>query len=151
MKKEDIEKILKEADTVLGNYTDKQNQWFHSEKHKINGSKAANTINKNQGKKNAQSGHMKEIQKIGCSIGGKIAGLSKSKEYLKEISKLGNEANAQKYGERIIATNLITGECWEYISKHEAARDTNVPTCTIRKILKGLQPKTKTGWTFYEK
>jgi len=116
-----------------------------------NGYKLATTKNKNQGKKNAATGHMKEIQKVGCSIGGKIAGLSKSKEYLKKIGKLGNEVNAQKYGERIIATNLITGECWEYISKHEAARDTNVPTCTIRKILKGLQPKTKTGWTFYEK
>lgn len=115
---------------------------------KINGLNAALNVNNKQGQKNAENGHMKEIQKIGCSIGGKKTGLSKSKEYLKEIGKLGNEVNAQKYGERIIGTNLITGECWEYISKHEAARDTNVPTCTIRKILNGLQPKTKTGWTF---
>lgn len=103
------------------------------------------------GKKNAESGHMKNIQKIGCSIGGTISGNNKTKEQLKEISKLGNEANQQLHGKRIIGTNVITGESWEYISNHEASRDTDVPTCTIRKILRGQQPKTKTGWTFSEK
>lgn len=118
---------------------------------KLNGLIAATEINNQQGQKNAQSGHMKSIQQLGCSIGGKVSASRKSKEHFIEIGKLGNEANQQKYGERIIGTNLITGESWEYISKHEAARDTNVPTCTIRKILKGQQPKTKTGWTFIEK
>jgi hypothetical protein len=151
MKKEDIEKILQEADEALGNFTDVQNQWFGSNKLKDNGNYAATEINNQQGQKNAVSGHMKKIQKIGCSIGGTISGNNKTKKELLELSKLGNEANQQKYGIRIIATNLITGECWEYISKHEAARDTAVPTCTIRKILRGDQTKTKTGWTFTEK
>lgn len=118
---------------------------------KLNGLIAATEINNQQGQKNAKSGHMKSIQPLGCSIGGKVSASRKSKQHFIEIGKLGNEANQQKYGERIIGTNLITGESWEYISKHEAARDTNVPTCTIRKILKGQQPKTKTGWTFIKK
>ena len=151
MKKEDIEKILQEADEALGNFTDVQNQWFGSNKLKDNGVFAATQINNKQGQKNASSGHMKSIQPLGCSIGGKVSAGRKPKEHFIEIGKLGNEANQQKYGERIIGENLITGECWEYISKHEAERDTNVPTCTIRKILKGDQPKTKTGWTFYKK
>jgi len=93
-----------------------------------------------------------EQRKEWAKCGGLVGGIStRDSGKLKEISKLGNEANQQKYGERIIATNLITGESWEYISKHEAARDTDVPTCTIRKILRGEQPKTKTGWTFTEK
>jgi hypothetical protein len=151
MKKEDIQKVLQEADIALGNYSDKQNQWFDSPKLKNNGRYAATEVNNKQGEKNAQSGHMKEIQKLGCSIGGTISGNNKSKEKLIEIGKLGNEVNQQVYGDRIIATNLITGECWEYISKHEAERDTGIPTCTIRKILRGLQPKTRCGWTFSEK
>lgn len=117
----------------------------------LNGLIAATEINNQQGQKNAESGHMKSIQPLGCSIGGKVSASRKTKEHFIEIGKLGNEVNQQKYGERIIGENLITGECWEYISKHEAERDTNVPTCTIRKILKGDQPKTKTGWTFYKK
>jgi hypothetical protein len=117
----------------------------------LNGLIAATEINNQQGQKNAESGHMKSIQPMGCSIGGKVSASRKPKEYFIEIGKSGNEANQQKYGETIIGENLITGECWEYISKHEAERDTGVPTCTIRKILRGDQPKTKTGWTFYEK
>jgi hypothetical protein len=153
MKKEDIEKILQEADNVLGNYSDKQNKWFDSPALKNNGKFAATEINNQQGQKNKKSGHMSKIQKLSdCSAAGKIGGvILRDSGKLKEHGKLGNEANQQKYGDRIIGENLITGECWEYISKHEAERDTNVPTCTIRKILKGDQPKTKTGWTFYKK
>jgi len=116
----------------------------------LNGLIAATEINNQQGQKNAESGHMKSIQPLGASIGGTISASRKPKQYFIEIGKLGNEANQQKHGNRIIGKNLITGECWEYISKHEAARDTDVPTCTIRKILKGEQTKTKTGWTFYK-
>ena len=58
------------------------------------------------GRKNADSGHMKAIQKIGASIGGKKSGLSKSKEYLKEIGKIASKSNAEKHGVRIYATNL---------------------------------------------
>lgn len=148
MNKEQIEKILKEADDVLGNYSDKQNQWFHSKKHKMNGIKAALEVNNNQGKKNAESGHMSRIQKIGCSIGGNNSGKLKSKSYLKKIGLLGNEANQQKYGVRIIATNLLNEKSWEYISIREAERDLNIQAPIIRKILKGLQPKTRCGWTF---
>jgi hypothetical protein len=133
------------------NYDELNNLNHKSLTSKENGLYVATQINNKQGQKNAKSGHMKSIQPLGCSIGGKVSASKKPKEYFTEIAKLGNEANQQKYGERIIGENLITGECWEYISKHEASRDTNVPTCTIRKILKGDHPKTKTGWTFYEK
>jgi len=91
---------------------------------------------------------MREIQKIGCSIGGKKAGLAKSKKYLKEIGKLGNDANAEKYGVRIYATNLNTNKSWEYISIREAERDLGIQAPIIRKILRGKQPKTRCGWTF---
>ena len=92
---------------------------------------------------------MKSIQRLGCSIGGKIGGIvTRDNGKLKEISLLGNEANQQKYGIRIIATNLLTEESWEYISISEAERDLKIQATIIRKILKGLQPKTKTGWTF---
>jgi hypothetical protein len=115
---------------------------------KENGLFAATQINKNQGKKNAKSGHMKSIQKLGASIGGIISGNNKTKEEMKQISKLGNEANAQKYGKRIYATNLNTEKCWEYISIREAERDLKIQAPIIRKILRGLQPKTRCGWTF---
>jgi hypothetical protein len=111
--------------------------------------KVALQHSKLQGKKNAESGHMKSIQKIGCSIGGKVGGImTRDSGKLKEHSKLGNEANAQKYGTRIYATNLNTEECWEYISIREAERDLKIQAPIIRKILRGLQPKTRCGWTF---
>ena len=115
---------------------------------KENGLLAATQVNFNQGKKNAQSGHMKSIQPLGASIGGKVSASKKPKEHFIEIGKLGNEANQQKYGVRIFATNLNTEECWEYISIREAERDLNIQAPIIRKILKGLQPKTRCGWTF---
>jgi hypothetical protein len=115
---------------------------------KENGLLAATQINKNQGKKNAKSGHMNTIQKLGCSIGGIVSGNKKTKEQMKQISKLGNQANAEKYGVRIYATNLNTEEVWEYISIREAERDLKIQAPIIRKILRGLQPKTRCGWTF---
>lgn len=108
----------------------------------------AKNINKTQGKKNAASGHMKRIQKIGCSIGGKKSGINKSKQYLLKIGEIASESNRQKYGVRIIATNLNTKECWEYISIREAERDLDIQAPIIRKILRGKQPKTRCGWTF---
>jgi hypothetical protein len=116
---------------------------------KENGLLAATQVNFNQGKKNAQSGHMKSIQPLGCSIGGKIGGtITRDSGKLKENGKLGNESNQQKYGVRIIATNLLSEECWEYISIREAERDLKIQAPIIRKILRGLQPKTRCGWTF---
>jgi hypothetical protein len=151
MKQNDIQKILEQSNKVLGKYTDIQNEWFNSPKLKNNGTLAAIKVNNKQGEKNAKSGHMKSIQPLGSSKGGKIGGvILRDSGKLLEHSKLGNEANQQKHGKRIIGTNLITGESWEYISNHEAERDTKVPTCTIRKILRGEQPKTKSGWTFEE-
>jgi hypothetical protein len=114
----------------------------------LNGLIAATEINNQQGQKNAESGHMKSIQPLGCSIGGKVSASRKSKEHFIEIGKLGNEANQQKYGVRIIATNLLSEECWEYISIREAERDLKIQAPIIRKILKGNQPKTRCGWTF---
>jgi hypothetical protein len=118
---------------------------------KENGLLAATQVNCNQGKINAESGHMSNIQKIGCSIGGTISGNNKTIEYLTEISKLGNQVNIEKHGIPIIGENLITGECWEYPSIGEAERDTNVQSAIITKILRGKQPKTRSGWTFYKK
>ena len=115
----------------------------------INGKFAATVVNKNQGKKNAKSGHMKKIQKIGASIGGKIGGVvTKNSGKLKEHSKLGNEANQQKHGKRIIAYNQNTEECWEYISIRECERDIKIQAPIIRKILRGEQLKTRCGWIF---
>lgn len=116
---------------------------------KENGNLAATKINKNQGKKNAQSGHMKKIQKIGAYLGGKIGGITtRDNGKLKQHGILGNQANAEKYGKRIYATNEITNQCWQYISIREAERDLKIQAPIIRKILKGLQPKTRCGWTF---
>jgi hypothetical protein len=114
----------------------------------LNGLIAATEINNQQGQKNAESGHMKSIQPLGASIGGKVSASRKSKEHFIEIGKLGNEVNQQKYGVRIIATNLLSEECWEYISIREAERDLKIQAPIIRKILKGNQPKTRCGWTF---
>lgn len=147
-----VQNEINESNKVLGKFSDKQNEYFESDTLKNNGTKAATEINHHQGKKNAESGHMKNIQKIGAPIGGKIGGvITRNSGKLKENGKLGNEANQQLYGTRIIAYNEKTEECWEYISMHEAARDTDVPTCTIRKILRGDQPKTRTGWYFQKK
>jgi hypothetical protein len=100
------------------------------------------------GMKNTESGHMKRIQKIGAPIGGKISGLKKSKEFLLEIGKKASTSNAEKYGVRIYAINLNTEECLEYISIREAERALKIQAPIIRKILRGLQPKTRCGWTF---
>ena len=146
-----VQKEINETNKVLGNYTDKQNEWFESNVLKNNGILAATQVNLNQGKINAESGHMSNIQKIGCSIGGTISGNNKTIEYLTEIGRLGNKANIEKHGVSIIGENLITGECWEYPSIGEAERDTNVQSAIITKILRGKQPKTRSGWTFYKK
>jgi hypothetical protein len=101
------------------------------------------------GKKNVESGHMKVIQKIGASLGGKVGGVvTRDSGKLKEHAKLGNEANQQKYGKRIIAYNQNTEKCWEYISIRECERDLKIQAPIIRKILKGNQPKTRCGWIF---
>lgn len=110
--------------------------------------KKAYEKNKNQGKKNAASGHMKKIQKIGCIIGGIISGNLKSKEQLTKIGKLGNEANIKKYGIPLIAKNILTNEIKKFNSIGEAEKYTNVQSVIITKILRGKQPKTRTGWTF---
>ena len=116
---------------------------------KENGILVATKTNNNQGKKNAQSGHMKNIQKIGASLGGKIGGtITRDSGKLKENGILGNQANAEKYGVRIYATNLNTKEVCQYISIREAERVLKIQAPIIRKILKGNQPKTRCGWTF---
>lgn len=116
---------------------------------KENGLYAATHINKNQGKKNAQSGHMKNIQTIGAPLGGKIGGIvTRDTGKLKEHSLLGNKANAEKYGVKIYAFNLNTKESYEYISIRDAERKLKIQAPIIRKILRGLQPKTRCGWTF---
>lgn len=115
----------------------------------INGKFASTVVNKNQGKKNAKNGHMKKIQKIGASLGGKVGGvITRDSGKLKEHSKLGNEANQQKHGKKIIAYNENTEKCWEYISIRECERDLKIQAPIIRKILKGNQPKTRCGWIF---
>jgi ABC-type cobalt transport system substrate-binding protein len=100
------------------------------------------------GKKNVESGLMERIQKIGAPIVVKVSGNNKTKKQLKKLSQLGNEANQQKHGKRIIAYNENTEECWEYISIRECERDLKIQAPNIRKILKGTQPKTRCGWIF---
>jgi len=62
MKKEDIKKILEQADSVLGNLTDAQIQMYSSEERKLLGKK---TINKNRNKESSSKGG---------KIGGKTTG-----------------------------------------------------------------------------
>jgi hypothetical protein len=101
-----------------------------------------------QGKKNVKSGHMKRIQKKGCSIGGKVSSSKKTSDDMKRISKFGNQANIEKHGVKVKAINLITNEIKYFDSIGLAEKYTNIQSVTITKILRGLQPKTRTGWTF---
>jgi hypothetical protein len=116
---------------------------------KLSQSEVGKVTGKIIGMKNAESGHMNKIQKMGCSLGGKVGGvITRDSGKLKEYGILGNQSNAEKYGVRIYATNLNTEEVWEYISIREAERDLKIQAPIIRKILRGLQPKTRCGWTF---
>lgn len=113
MKKEDIDKILQEANDALGKLTDKQIQQYISEGHKKQNSeraskggstksvkktkhlkKLAKTHSPIQGKKNVESGLLKSI----CSDGGKAGtkvqmekgiGIHTDKETRREWSRLG--------------------------------------------------------------
>ena len=114
-----------------------------------NGTIAASKVNNEQGKKNAKSGHMKSIQSLGASLGGKIIAMKNVKSgELKKRGLNGARANKEKYGIRISSTNLITGESVEHISIGEAESYTKVQSVIITKILRGLQPKTRNGWVF---
>jgi hypothetical protein len=116
--------------------------------YKSNGTKAATTVNKNQGKINSLNGHMKNIQKIGCSLGGKISGISnRDSGKLKEISKLGQLANIKKYGIKIKAIKKDTNEVSIFNSIGLAERALNIHAVSIRNCLKGKQPYSK-GYTF---
>jgi hypothetical protein len=114
-----------------------------------NGKIAATMINSNQGKKNAKSGHMKSIQKIGCSLGGVKGGIvTRDSGKLKIATKLANEANIQKYGTRIVATNINTNKRIDFLSIRQAEKHLKIQAPIIRKIIRGLQEKTRCGWTF---
>lgn len=91
----------------------------------------------------------KEQRKKWASIGGKVGGKVTSSKYdMKSISKLGNESNIKKYGKPLYAHNHKTYEVIEFDSIGRAERYCKVQSVTITKILRGLQPKTRCGWTF---
>jgi hypothetical protein len=94
----------------------------------------------------------KQQRKEWASIGGKVGGKATSLKYdMKVISKLGNEANVKKYGKPLYAYNLITFESIEFDSIGGAEKYTDIQSVTITKILRGLQSKTRCGWTFLKK
>ena len=113
-----------------------------------NGLYAANEINKEQGRKNAESGHMKSIQPLGSSKGGKVGGIiTRDSGKLKEHGKLGNLANIEKYGKRIVAYKKGS-EIPEYFdSIRMAERELDIQAVLIRKVLAGVQPYSK-GYRF---
>lgn len=81
--------------------------------------------------------------------GGKIGGIITASKYdMKERGKLGGKATIEKYGKSIFANNLITFEVKQFNSIRQAERYCEIQTAIIRKILNGLQPKTRCGWTF---
>ena len=107
----------------------------------------ATTVNKNQGKKNAKSGDMKEIQKIGCSLGGKV--LTKKKiEHLKNVSHLGQQANIKKYGSPIKAINIETKMESYFDSIGLASRQLSISKRLILNCLQGKQKQSK-GYQFF--
>jgi hypothetical protein len=100
-------------------------------------------------KLNIRDGYKRDRRKYNtdCTIGGKISGNKKSIKYLKKIGKLGNQSNIEKYGQKIIATNIKTGNISNFNSIREAERKLNIQAPLIRRCLKNLQPKSK-GYTF---
>lgn len=106
---------------------------------------AQKVLNEKLGIHSASKEQRSEWGRIGGNIGGKI---TSSKYNMKEISKLGNEANIKKYGKSIFAHNIKTFEVKEFDSIGQAERYCEIQSSIIRKILKGLQPKTRCGWTF---
>lgn len=87
----------------------------------------------------------KEWASIGGKVGGKITALNYD---MKKLSKLGQEANIKKYGKKLYAHNIKTFESIEFDSIGRAEKYCDVPSVTITKILRGLQPRTRTGWVF---
>ena len=72
-----------------------------------------------------------------------------AKKYdMKSFSKLGNDANIKKHGKPLLAHNLLTHEIKQFDSIGQAEKYCNVQSVIITKILRGLQPKTRTGWVF---
>ena len=112
-----------------------------------NGRLAATTINKNQGKKNAESGHMKNIQKIGCSIGGKVL-TDKKLNHLRNVSFLGNQANIKKYGKPIKAICISTKKESCFKSIGEASRQLSISKRLILNCLSKKQKQSK-GYQFF--
>jgi hypothetical protein len=108
----------------------------------------ATKINHNQGKKNAENGHMRNIQKIGCSLGGRVAGKRKVLDGTwNDISLLGNKANIEKHGKRITAINVVTNEETDFKSVGSASRELNIHKRSIFNCLQGKQHQTK-GYKF---
>lgn len=87
-----------------------------------------------------------------ATIGGKIGGkIRASKTDMKKLSKLGNESNIKKYGKKLFAFNKKTFENIEFDSIGQAEKYCDVQSCIITKILRGLQPHTRSGWVFNKK
>lgn len=91
----------------------------------------------------------KEQRKEWAAIGGKIGGVTlRDSGKLLEYSKLGNEANVKKYGKAVFAHNIQTYDVKQFDSIGQAEKYCKIQSSTITKILRGLQPKTRCGWTF---
>jgi len=78
-------------------------------------------------------------------LGGKITA---SKYNMKERGSIGGKVTTEKYGKKVFANNIKTYEVKSFDSIRQAERYCDIQAPIIRKILKGLQPKTRCGWTF---
>jgi hypothetical protein len=92
------------------------------------------------GKKNAESGHMKNIQKIGCSISGKQ---NVESGHLARITKLANIANRKPIIQYDLDGNIIR----EYNSVKAAGLNFNTKPHYISRVLRGERAHYK-GYTF---
>jgi len=97
-------------------------------------------------------GAPKQVRIKWASNAGKIGGKVTSSKYdMNKFSKLGNMANIKKHGKRLYAHNKKTYEVIEFDSIGQAERYSGIQSVTITKILRGLQPQTRCGWTFIKK
>jgi hypothetical protein len=91
----------------------------------------------------------KEQRSIWGKEFGKLGGKATALKYdMKERGKIGGKATTERYGKKVFAHNIETCEVKTFDSIRQAERYCDIQTAIVRKILRGLQSKTRCGWTF---
>lgn len=81
--------------------------------------------------------------------GGKIGGIITASKYdMKERGRIGGKVTIDRYGKPVFAHNIKTYEVKQFDSIGQAEKYCKIQSVVITKILRGLQPKTRCGWTF---